>query len=891
MMKNKAINLGVILLASILILGCSQSNSNSQATAADNEVFTSALSDDGLFVNFESGHVRPLAMSDDGKQLFATNTPNDTLDILSVTEDGLNIEYSVPVGIDPVAVALFRNEQAWVVNHLSDSISVVDLTAEPPRVIDTLLVGDEPRDIVFAGADNALAFITTAHRGQNGPDDRPIDAELFTPSAGRADVWVFDATERGTSIGGDPVSVLSMFGDTPRALTVSPDGNTVFAAVMHSGNRTTTLGENLIGKSGPVQNVEGETQPDTGLIVQFDGTRWRDDTNSATDLNNVAYDSRVRFSLPDFDVFAISATTSPEVIEQYSGVGTTLFNMATHPINGTVYVSNTDANNLTRFEGPGANASTVRGNLGPSRISIIKDGSVVTRELNKHLDHTQTGASEQQRQLSIAQPLGMAISADGSTLYVASFGTDKVAFYNTTELENDSFEVSAASQIALNGGGPTAIILDRANDRLYAFTRFNNALSIIDAQTNTETGVVELTNPEPRHIIEGRPHLYNASLHSSHGDASCASCHVFADVDAMAWDLGNPDEAVVSNPNRFVNFVSTPAGQAQFHPMKGPMTTQSLRGLANAGPMHWRGDRTGSNANEGQSLEHAAFVEFNDAFVQLLGREALLSEEAMSVFADFALAIQYPPNPIRALDNSLSISQAEGRRIYFNDSTTGDIFTCNDCHTLDPVNGHFGTDGKSSVEGPDISQEFKVPHLRNAYQKVGKFGNSGRFAGSAENFGDQIKGFGFMHDGNMDTLDNFFQGSVFRFHPDDTTNDLQRSDVVDFVMAIDSDFAPIVGQQITLSLNTGTDTDDRLQLLLERAAVTTPRSECDLIANGIIFDTPHTLLLREDGRFQSDQEAQNFTVEQLQALSQQAGGAITFTCMPPGTGARKIISE
>ena len=29
--------------------------------------------------------------------------------------------------------------------------------------------------------------------------------------------------------------------------------------------------------------------------------------------------------------------------------------------------------------------------------------------------------------------------------------------------------------------------------------------------------------------------------------------------------------------------------------MKGPMTTQTLRGMANHGPMHWRGDRTGGN--------------------------------------------------------------------------------------------------------------------------------------------------------------------------------------------------------------------------------------------------------------------------------------------------------
>jgi len=853
--------LGVLALASC---GGSGSGGGNPGNAPGGSIPDSSAV--GNFVNFESGHVRPLALSNDGARLFATNTPNNSLDILSVTADGLTVEHSVPVGLEPVAVALFENEQgsqqAWVVNHLSDSISVVDIAALPPRVIDTLLVGDEPRDIVFAGADKSLVFITTAHRGQNGPDDEPIDAELFSPSVGRADVWVFDATSRGNTIGGDPVSVLSMFGDTPRALTVSPDGNTVYAAVMHSGNRTTALGENLIAKPGLMQSADGETQPDTGLIVQFDGTHWRDDTNSKTDLNNTTYDSRVRFSLPDYDVFGISATTSPQVIERIAGVGTTLFNMATHPLSGVVYVSNTEASNLTRFEGPGTQASTVKGNLGPSRISVINSGAVIAHDLNSHLDHAQSSATEQQRQQSIAQPLGMAVSKDGNKLYVASFGTDKIAVYNTSELADDSVELQASALISLDGGGPTAMVLDELRNRLYAFTRFNNSLAIVDTASGTTTGTVELINPEPSVIIDGRRHLYNASTHSSHGDASCASCHIFGDVDALAWDLGNPDATVADNPNRFVNLSLTPDEAARFHPMKGPMTTQSLRGLANSGPMHWRGDRTGADAHIGESLEHAAFVEFNDAFVELLGRDAPLSEADMSAFADFALTIQYPPNPIRALDNSLTDSQAEGRRIYFEETTTGEQFTCNDCHVL-----------------------------RNVYQKVGKFGNTGRFAGSDEEFGDQIKGFGFMHDGNMDTLDNFFKGSVFRFHPDDDSNDQMRRKVVEFVMAIDSNFAPIVGQQITLSATTGSDSDARLDLLLERAAISTPRPECDLIAHGVVDNVQRAFLFKDDGSFQSDTDAAIFSVAQLRDLSREAGGAITFTCVPPGTGVSRVNTE
>src|SRR3984893_7165952 len=113
------------------------------------------------FIEFESGHVRPIAMSPSGAQLFAVNTPNDTLEIFNVTPQGLVFQARVPVGLEPVAVAARNNGEVWVVNHLSDSVSVVTLTGTP-HVTRTLLVGDEPRDIVFAGSP-ARAVITTPH--------------------------------------------------------------------------------------------------------------------------------------------------------------------------------------------------------------------------------------------------------------------------------------------------------------------------------------------------------------------------------------------------------------------------------------------------------------------------------------------------------------------------------------------------------------------------------------------------------------------------------------------------------------------------------------------------------------------------------------------------------
>src|SRR5215510_7470425 len=83
------------------------------------------------FLEFESGHVRPIAMSPDGTRLFAVNTPNATLEIFNVTSSGLTFAARVPVGLEPVAVAARDNTEVWVVNHLSDSVSVVTLTGTP----------------------------------------------------------------------------------------------------------------------------------------------------------------------------------------------------------------------------------------------------------------------------------------------------------------------------------------------------------------------------------------------------------------------------------------------------------------------------------------------------------------------------------------------------------------------------------------------------------------------------------------------------------------------------------------------------------------------------------------------------------------------------------------
>lgn len=876
------------------------------------------------FTLFESGQVRPLALSPDTNRLFAVNTPDNALEIFDVTVGGLSHRASVPVGLEPVAVAARTNTEVWVVNHLSDSVSVVDL-ADPDRpfVRRTLLVGDEPRDIVFGGSAKDRAFITTAHRGQNSGINQEVD--LITAGQGRADVWVFDANALGTSLEGTPLTVVTLFGDTPRALAVTPDGSTVYAAVFDSGNQTTTLSEGAVPDGGqgagglpfPNTNHAGIPGPETGLIVQYDGSKWADRLGRD-------WSSSVMFSLPDEDVFAIDADASPPVQSIVPGptgafarVGTILFNMIVNPnpANNRIYVTNSEARNERRFEGAGNflasfGAETVRGRLHQYRITVLdpSDGSVTPHHLNSHIDysHCCDATPNVVSEASLATPLDMAITSDGSTLFVAAFGSSKIGIFDTGQLEAGSFIPSPNDHIEVSGGGPSGLVLDESRSRLYVLTRFDDSISIISTGTGAESAHVALHNPEPKSVVDGRRFLYDARTTSGNGEASCSSCHVFGDFDSLAWDLGDPDGDVINNPGPF----SVPTEiflDPDFNPLKGPMTTQSLRGMDNHGPMHWRGDRTGGNdsafevqPNHGTFDEDAAFKKFNVAFPGLLGRDKELKSDEIQKFADFILQVMYPPNPVRALDDSLTPDQAAGRAFYF--GPVSDSFQpCNGCHVLDPNGnaqysfvkrpGFFGGDGRYSFENEP--QVFKVPHLRNMYQKVGMFGMPAvSFFNPGNNGfqGDQIRGFGFLHDGSVDTMFRFHNAKVFNQSgvnptgiPAGAPGDPIRRQLEQFMLAYDSNLKPIVGQQATLTSTSGTDTNDRIDLMIQRADA----GDCEVVVKGVMAGEERGALYVGGNNFETDRVSEGTVADAtLRAYAATAGQELTYTAVPVGDGMR-----
>jgi hypothetical protein len=548
---------------------------------------------------------------------------------------------------------------------------------------------------------------------------------------------------------------------------------------------------------------------------------------------------------------------------------------------------------------------------------------VNSRHLNKHINYdilaNDPGFDPTVKNHSLSTPLEMVVSKDGKKLYVAAFGSSKVGVLDTAALEANTFNpvTASANYINVSGGGPSGLALDESHNRLYVLTRFDNAVKVINLATKAEVATLPLFNPEPAHVVSGRPLLYDALEMSANGEASCASCHIFGDNDELAWDLGNPDDIVTHNPIPirlgFAALATQPRINGtgvvnEFHPMKGPMTTQTLRGMRNHGAMHWRGDRSHGFFGEDAFDPELSFNNFIVAFDGLIGRATLPEASDMQRFTDFQLEVQLPPNPVRNLDNSLTAAQQRGHAFYVGSRRSdgappaagpGTGFNCEGCHRLDPSQGFFGTDGQASFEG--LPQIVKIPHLRNAYTKVGMFGFPGMpffTTPDTGQMGNQIRGFGYLHDGSIDTIFHFFSAVLFAPTPEvgfplDNPEGAKR-DMEQFMLAFDSDIAPIVGQQVTLTRNNSAMVGPRIDLLQARAAAPFTSktlggtvTECELVAKMSLLGAPTGFLYNAGAdTFVPSGGGPSIPDPLFRALALIPGQEITFTCVPPGSGAR-----
>ena len=790
-----------------------------------------ALPQGAAFVNWESPQTHPVDVTPNGQVLVAVNTPDARLEVFDLVDGVPSARGSVPVGLDPVSVRVRGNGEAWVVNQISDSVSVVDLATL--RVTRTIAIGDEPADLVFAGSpQKAFVTLNVAEK-----------------------VAVVDAAAPGT------VTTVAIAGSAPRSMAASPDGTKVYVAIFESGNHSTMVpratvsaangpyaGQNPPPNAGsafsPPMAAGLDAAPTVSHIVKKNAlNRWLDG-------NGRDWTGLVTWDVHDHDIAVINASSN--AVSYVNGLMTIVAGLGAAP-NGDLLAVGLDSRNELRFQ---QNIRSVFARCVGARVAGGTTAGAAF-DLNPHLDYTQPSTSQANRTLSIGDPRGVAFSPAGTVAYVAGLGSNSVIALNPTN-------GTRLATIPV-GEGPTGLAMHPAGPYLYVLNRFEGSLSTVVTGTHTEIARVALHDPTPGTVKAGRRFLYDTHETSGLGQLSCATCHVDGRSDRIAWDLGNPQGSV-----KIFDQTCQVPGCISWHPMKGPLTTQTLVGIVGTEPFHWRGEKVNLS-------------EFNEAYVELQGRDSQITASEMASLQDYVASLTFGPNPYRNVDNSLKTSlpivgggpvgnggtgNPSAAQTVFN---TAAIFgappglTCLSCHAGTP-----GTNRRVDIPGIGDSQNRKNAPLRDVYRKVG--------ASKASAVAN--RGFGFDHAGDDATLQDVLSVG-FRW-PAGATGLQQRRDMEALLLSFGTDTHAGAGQQVTVA-NGGTG--DNITLLNQLVTVATTQStQVGLIAKGVRNGEARGWLL-QGGSWTADRSGETATTATLIA-SATAGAETTFTLVPAGMARR-----
>jgi YVTN family beta-propeller protein len=795
-----------------------------------------ALAQSGPFVNWESPQAHPIELTPNGQVLVAVNTADARLEVFDLVGGNPVRRGSVPVGLDPVSVRALDSSTVWVVNQISDSISIVDLPTM--RVTRTVPVGDEPADVVFAGTPRkAFVSLSVAER-----------------------VAVLDASAATI------LTTVPIVGSQPRALAASPDGSAVYLAIFESGNHSTLVPRNAVsapsgpyGGQNPPPNDGNSFSPPRapGLppgppvphIVRKNGeSRWMDG-------NGRDWSSSVTWDLHDHDIAVIDAQSL--AVTYVSGLMNIVSGIGVSP-RGDVVAVGTDSRNDLRFE------QNVNGVFVRVVASIMPrgaaSGSVI--DLNPHLDYSSPTTTVVNRLRSVGDPRGVAIGPDGS-IWTAGLGSNSVVSFSAAGERRATVPV---------GEGPTGVVLSDDGSRAYVLNRFEASVSAISTTSSAEVARVTFHDPTPADVRAGRKFLFDTHLTSGLGQASCASCHVDGRSDRIAWDLGNTQGSILL----FDELCQAPAGCINWHPMKGPMTTQTLFGIIGNEPFHWRGEKEN-------------LADFNEAYVKLQGRDSEITAAEMESLQRYVASLTFGPNPNRNIDNSLRTSLPITGGVVTGTGGTGNpvngqnIFNtqrlfgappglrCVDCHS-----GPAGTNNRVDIPGPIESQNRKNAPLRDTFRKVGA--NQQSLAAN--------RGFGFDHAGAEATLQDLL--NIGFGNPQNPFPPQARRDIEAFCLSFGTDTHAGVGQQVT-ARNGGGAGDDTARITQLIGIATGQPAQVALIAKGVRNGQPRGWMM-QGGTFVSDRAGESISPAALLAGA-AVGSEVTYTLVPPSMARRLGIDR
>ena len=194
-----------------------------------------------------------VAFTPDGKTALVSRSNDNKVSVLSI--DGTKVEYTkrdmVP-GLRPIVMDVASTGAFAIVGHLaggatgdSDAVTLMDLTARPPRVVDTVGVLCSTAEGLRLAPDGSVVAVVV-HNGSNRPKESPF----FNP--------------------GGKLVIVRVTGKTLTRVAEAPIGHWSQGVAWAPDGRTLLVG-NMVEKDYWVFAWDGSALKDTGQRVKMSG--------------------------------------------------------------------------------------------------------------------------------------------------------------------------------------------------------------------------------------------------------------------------------------------------------------------------------------------------------------------------------------------------------------------------------------------------------------------------------------------------------------------------------------------------------------------------------------------------------------------------------------------
>jgi uncharacterized protein (TIGR03437 family) len=396
-----------------------------------------AADSQNVYVWLDAQHVMSYAIGAQG--LNATGVARDGDD--AAATEALRHPYVSPTrmhvqALTPSSVQTISPQRLYVANSGSDSVTVIDTSANAVLGTIALLAGANPQDVKVSPS-NYIAFTANAGDGTGCSTCLNLGAQSFDPLA---------LTTAGNT---EPAA-------DPFALAYSPDGTTLFVGDdLNADSYSTSSGGSLGTNTSAafiwalVQTADGTTlySLDNDDFFYLDVSQQYEPVNAISVFSTPGLGSAAHYRIP----------AGP-----YNGDGLGCYAMVQSPVNGNLYVGC----NWEVFPYIGQNAT-------PAVYEISISGGNITI-----LNTFYTSAS----------PSALAFSPDGTKLYVGQYEANTVIV----------MDPNVGTQFATIpvGTGPTSIAVNANGTVGFVANASSNNVSVLNLGSNTQTTTVAVgTSP------------------------------------------------------------------------------------------------------------------------------------------------------------------------------------------------------------------------------------------------------------------------------------------------------------------------------------------------------------------------------------------------------------